>query len=395
MKKLAVFILAAAITLGSVALALPLQLPDQKTEFKGAFFPTCLNDMVISGNLGYCASNAGLCVYDISNPTQSRVVASVACRDGRGEGIALSGTQALLADSSHLIVFDLTDPTSPTIVTSRDMDAHDVEARADTVYVVGDTFRVLLSPPLDIPVQLASLAVSGTALKLIDNRAYVYGDSGLTILDITDSKSPTILGTFPTVGRVSDFEVVNDLLYAMISGSQFTVLDVSNPANIKLVSKTGFYGYNDEDNSSGVALVGDIAYAEEFVLNISDPAHPRRTCGTVGTSENILAHDGRLFYPSGVYGLIEYRPVHVDSTEVVCIQPHYDQTRIQIVDSVAYVAGHQYGKPHWQEGTFLETVDCEVSMRLGSLDFAPIPSPPRHWHTSFKVATTIFSRPNN
>lgn len=134
----------------------------------------------------------------------------------------------------------------------------------------------------------ASIAISGT-------RAYVTytewnSNTGLTvgkllILDITNPREPTYLGTYVTPRPAQGVTVRGDLAYVAAEDAGLIIIDVSNPTAPRRIG-----GYNTSGQAWQVFLVGDYAYLADgdaglVVIDVSNPASPRRVGGLDPTGE--------------------------------------------------------------------------------------------------------------
>jgi hypothetical protein len=125
-------------------------------------------DLTLSGKRVYMASNAGLDVIDISNPTDP-VLDHHLITPGSVKGVAISGRFAYVADGEDgLKIFDIADPSLPSMFGSTGITgiAEAVAVSDDRVYVTASNFnyppepggfrvaRLACEPPIEIPIDV-------------------------------------------------------------------------------------------------------------------------------------------------------------------------------------------------------------------------------------------------
>ncbi len=120
---------------------------------------------------------------------------------------------------------------------------------------------------LNTPPNILDVAVLG-------NRAYVAGEGGLWVVDVSNPASPSLLGSVPAPGNNSFQAVVVAGDYAYIADFGLRVIDVSNPSSPQIV---GSYN-NDSTGTRGIAVSGARAYLAAnnglIVVDVSNPTAP-------------------------------------------------------------------------------------------------------------------------
>jgi hypothetical protein len=142
------------------------------------------------------------------------------------------------------------------------------------------------------------LDVSGTL-------AYVAAsDSGLLVIDVSDSKNPTRVGGFDTAVWAWDVVVSGDLAY-IADGWGLVIVDVSGPGNPESVGD-----YQIGPWSYGVYVSGDYAYLGNStdglrVLDVSDPENPVSVglCDTPGYAGGVVVDGYIAFVADSEYGM--------------------------------------------------------------------------------------------
>lgn len=176
-------------------------------------------------------------------------------------------------DSGELVVLDITDPQHPSEVG---------RASHGTAELGGDA------------------AKSGDLLAVTGSNAY--GDTWLSVVDVSDPENPSVTGNVELPGNVGP-GVATDGAYAYIVDDQrFDVVDIGDPQNPSVVGS--LTSTSDFDGAKQVIVDGDYAYAtasvsDSFVVfDVSTPSSP-------SIADSIS--DGNL---NGAYGLAK-RADHV------------------------------------------------------------------------------------
>jgi hypothetical protein len=222
------------------------------------------------GNGNTDLAGSSLSIYDVSNPAAPAFVGSVG-GDSRLYGaysVAVSGTHAFIAaqgcvgvstcytsypGGNALTTVDVSDPAHPAIAGS--VSSLPATQHLDSIVVVG-------------------------------NRAYgtAYYTGRLTAFDISDPANPAIISTrwHSWLLYANDVEVNGPYAYVVdqtTSGARLTTVDVTNPANMKVVGSvlddTNLeYAYRLRVNSDFAFVAAPLANAMT-VVDIRQPAAPQ------------------------------------------------------------------------------------------------------------------------
>ncbi len=128
------------------------------------------------------------------------------------------------------------------------------------------------------------------------DRLYVVGSGKLHVADITNPRSPKLLGTLTNLGRPRQIEVQDDVAYITAREDGLFIVDVSDPAKPKLLSH-----YNTIELATGIAVSGNVAfvacrtYGVELV-DVTDPGKPLHLSTVrTGEAQSCAARDGILY----------------------------------------------------------------------------------------------------
>lgn len=246
--------------------------------------PGLIQDVNAAGDYVYAAaSDGGVQVVDVANPTQPHRVGGYKFPGEYAFGVAISGTYALVATYSGdaggaLHVVDVSDPTAPAPVGQASLP---------------NAFRVAISG------DYALVAMQG---------------SGVAVVDVADPAHPAWVDSFSTQGNASDLILAGD--YAYLADGALLVLDISDPLNISQIARVGSAHY-----LTSVTITGTLAYGGGLigmvVLDITNPAAPLEL-GHVDVHGSVMsmlgmAAAGDYAYLGSDYAGLRVIDVHVTS----------------------------------------------------------------------------------
>ncbi|MEO0068003.1 MAG: hypothetical protein ABIK23_02575 [candidate division WOR-3 bacterium] len=195
---------------------------------------------VSSDSIAYLACTNGpvLRIVDVSSP-QNLVQIGLIHTTGNGLAITVRDTLAFLVCSTDVWILNVADPRSPQRIAV-------ISSRA-TPWALALERNLLFIP-------------------------YTYNGWGVRICDISDPARPESLSFFDTQCAVSDVAV--SYPYAFVVGSQFIVLDISNPREPYEVARLSVPDY-----SWRIVLNRNLAYVAQAgegvrIYDISDPYAP-------------------------------------------------------------------------------------------------------------------------
>jgi hypothetical protein len=239
---------------------------------------------------------SGLQVIDISNSANPRRVGSYATR-GSARSVALLGDHAYVA---HDGVSDGISPLEPGIDV--------IEISIPTVPLRVGGYATAGSP--------SGLTVSGLHVYITDYGNWDgvrFAGAGLEVIDISNPANPRHVGGYDTVGQATALAVSGDHAYVAEiglvdglhngAGPSLHVIDISEPANPRRVGglATGY--------ASSLAVSGHHAYLAKGyggveVVDIQDPARPWRVSGNSAfVARDIVVGQGKLFLAAIDQGL--------------------------------------------------------------------------------------------
>ncbi|GAB4278359.1 MAG: hypothetical protein Kow0056_10570 [Coriobacteriia bacterium] len=196
--------------------------------------------------------------------------------------VKVVGDRAYLASGvSGWVVVDVSDPSNMSV-----LETHAVDDYAETLDFSGgylwvpddsDGFDVWeVAEPGEFAAGNAyDTPGSAKASDAQGNTLYVADQTSVVALDVSEPGTPTLLGSFPTTATAVAIDIEGDYAYVGDLDGELTVLDVSDPSAMGLISYTthGLADIRDID------VRGDKAYVAAgssgiVVLDVTDPSSP-------------------------------------------------------------------------------------------------------------------------
>lgn len=276
---------------------------------------------VFSGNTVFNTGGSGVYSVNITTPASAAIISS-ASYQGRltgASGLAAEGNYAYVASSSLgiLSIYDISNKSNivrvNTVTDATRYRARDMVASGGYLYMAGaSTFTILnlsnpTAPTLSAYLNNATNFATSRRIRLEGNTAFVLAAGRLTAVNITSKTSPVVLGTVThaSFNDPRDLFISGGRAYIAQYGSDsLTIVNISNPSSMSVL---GTYANSTTmDMPRTVVVKGDYAYVGTessgygAVLNVSNPASPVLV-GTLGLSytsalvvvgENLVAQGG-------------------------------------------------------------------------------------------------------
>jgi 6-phosphogluconolactonase (cycloisomerase 2 family) len=305
----------------------------------------------VEGGIAYVARDSeGLVILDVSDPAGVRRLGGYDT-PGSASGVQVVGNVAYVADrASGLQILDVSDPAAVTLLGS-----YDTPADACQVCIVGSvayvadiaTLEILnISDPGSV-VRLGGFSTPGSVydVQVLGNVAYVADyDAGLQILDVSDAAAVTQLGGYDTPGTARAVQVVGSVAYVSDWMAGLQILDVSDPGAV-----THLGSYATHGATRGIHVLGTVAYVTDIglqILDVSDPAAVTRAGGYVLPNDSYdIQMIGNVAYVADGYGDLTILDV-ADLNAVKSLGSYNtpgSARDVQVLDSIAYVAGYSGG----------------------------------------------------
>jgi hypothetical protein len=283
-------------------------------ERVGLFFPGRTKDIASDGDRLYAYDFRDLAVFDIADPTNPELLATIddaflrpiAAGDGLlYAGVSRNGTRM------NLDVIDASDPDELVTVGSTSLP----NAMADVAYHEGLAYAALGPDGLAVidvadptnPTLRGVIDLPGTLLRIAVAGQYVYGSSsaGLQVIDVSD---PDALSLETSIDTESTFfiQVVGDRLYT--SPGNLTIFGISTPSAPELLAEVevpqALAGYASAIFDDTAFVFRPLSPSRASLLDFSEPQSPviRSDIAFPSRLENIAFAGDVVYGISGVTG---------------------------------------------------------------------------------------------
>ena len=233
----------------------------------GVMTPDYAEDVAVKNDYVYVAAStaigtSGLRVVNITDPTKPRVIGSINTLSLRA--VALDGTNLyVLDDNTGFRVIDVSNPAAPVLGGGLQIQmngAGDIATAPGLAYVVNKfEFRVFPVSASGVVSEPQVLDTPGYALGLTlhDHWAFVADDlAGLTVIDIANPASPTIVQVVDTPGYAQGVAVTPDGKTAFVADeATVRIMDVTKPATAVEVGH-----FTPEYAAQDVVIAGNLLY---------------------------------------------------------------------------------------------------------------------------------------
>ena len=306
---------------------------------------TGASDVLLEGDTLYLASEDGISVIDVTDPSTPSLNQQIALNEGTAQRIAKLGNKVYVAAySGDLQIVDLTIPSVTTVnIDNNDPDPgnylynYNWSVAVDSSYIyvadgdcdsgaTGGLTRIdQASPGNSLLHRRIDLGGCATDVVVIGNYAYVTvyddddgTDNGLKIIDV--SGDPLIeVKTVNTPAGPNGLSVISDHAYVADSWEGLQIINVAIPATASIVGSTGTLGHEAWD----VEIVGTAAYIADFdsgvyvvdVIDVTDPV-VIGSVDTPGFAQN-LAIDGDVAHVADSFSGLTIVPLPLEITSTI------------------------------------------------------------------------------
>ena len=260
------------------------------TSWIGSIYtPTKAFDVKLEGRFAYVVGweddfygnyYGSFSIIDIQFPSSPNLISSIYINDAYG--IDVSGNIAYIAESNAgLTIYDISNPSSPILVGQRILpsSAKDVKVIGNLAYVAAEYagLRIIdISNPSN-PVEIGFFDSPGRSfdVEVRDTFAYLADyTGGFFCIDISNPANPIVVNEYPASDAVIDIELKDSLAYYTDGYSGIKVLDISDPNNLELIDSLYIPYW-----CLGIKVSGDYAYVAAWdngglrIVDVSDPAN--------------------------------------------------------------------------------------------------------------------------
>lgn len=351
-------------------------------------------DIEPAGNLVWLTNHDSLRGYDVTFPSQPRLIGTCALPDN-GYGLAIGQEYAYVLLGGGIAVVDIQNPANPSLVgTNPDVTGSDIALAGQYGFVATATgFAVVdISWPTN-PRLLGEYSELDVVNRLAaaGPRVYLAGeqqdDAGVFVLDATNPGAPSLLGcaltelaptdltvhgelalaACPTLGDASAVTIVDTLAYVADGYGGLTILNIADPDNPWLVSNCPTRG-----TTLALSLVAGFAYVADAeagmtIVDVRDPTRPSVVNSFRVPNQTMdVAVAGRYVYLAEEYDGLRVIEVTnpVGGLRQLGSLPGYDRARgVALADSYALLAAGYDG---------LRVIDCSDPTRPQAVAQLPL-----------------------
>jgi len=242
---------------------------------------TKAHDIVIEGNLGYCAFLNGLVILDLADLKKPAFLSQLYL--GGGYAIAVRNKTAYVAAGKEgLKIIDVSDPNSPLFKGGVDTngETRDVALSRSFAFIADGAEGLVvidISNPAD-PKTVGTWDSPGESMGIVirDEVAYLAdGSAGLQVINVRDPAKPASVGACDTDGTAEDITLSGNHAYIADGSSGFKAMDISKPSAPQQVASLTTSGYCRGVSADGNLLCAGSLYDGGYqVIDISNPAAP-------------------------------------------------------------------------------------------------------------------------
>jgi fibronectin-binding autotransporter adhesin len=217
-----------------------------------------------------------------------------------GANATTTSTSKLEVAGGNILQYASGNPTvAVSTTTSSKVYATAIAGRLAYVAEYGNGLRIMDMSNPKSPKVVGSLSGIGNAVSVaVSGRyAYVGTESSVRIIDVTNPSAPVVAGTYSSLDFAYGVAVSGKYLLATDDQDGLRILDVSDPANPGLVGSylAGSSDFYALAVAGRYAYIGDQSNGDTYIVDISNPASPVR----VGTYNGSMAP--AAFAVSGKY----------------------------------------------------------------------------------------------
>ncbi|HEY0738329.1 MAG TPA: hypothetical protein VGD69_25650 [Herpetosiphonaceae bacterium] len=300
-------------------------------------------------------------VIDVSDPTAPQYRGAYTSTNEIGD-VQVVGGRAYVLIYGTITIAELDTPSQPQVYSHFRLSSYtdELQVAGDLLYIIGSEIGLQIYDISDPAHPVLRGAYYGTdpeqpetfgSLYVHGNIAYIIDDRELTLLDVSDPTSPTLLERYEDIHIFSNLRVVGNRLYgfgktADLDALLLFILDISDPTDPRLLNHYPLpttYAYDLE-------IVDNLAYLVDdsggwlIIVDVSEPLTPIRL-GTIQLAYSPNGHfvevvDGTAYVTGRQLQIVDVRdpdrPVlrSTYDVEMEALGIAIDGTLLYMVDSV-------------------------------------------------------------
>jgi len=350
-------------------------------------------DVDLYNNYAYVIDHSSIQVINVSDPTNPTLIKEIKSMFGSYTGLAASGNFAYVAHSNGMTTYNISDPYNPIPIRGTYLSVPALGVAVSPcrsiygfscVYVANGTSGLRIMGVWDvkqIEYDLGSLDTSGTANKVAVSGNYAYvadGASGLQIIDISNSESPTSTATIATTGYAYGADLYDNYVLLAEGTAGFRIIDITDPTNA-----TTTVTIDTPGTAKQVVASGNFAYVADTtsfrIYDISTIAVPvlRGTIATTDTNSVAAGSDNYIFasspyYSGGSAPSSVYLTIDVSDPDAPIVTDYKyttgDSTYVAVSGDYLYAADGDSGLAVFSHGYTTSTNGQVTSLAIAPLE---------------------------
>lgn len=307
-----------------------------------------LRSIKVVGHVAYAggARSQDITLYDISDPSQPTLIGSIP-DTLRANVVGVEGDRLyIFGSSTGFRIMDVSDPTNPQflemfsggdgyVLTTFNQRAYFIEDTQVLAYDLseGNVGQLLGSIDLVNPLR---------AFHVADGYGYAAMSNELRVIDLHDLEDMQVVATYPDFGSSSTLVSSGDFLYLKSEG--LSVLDISDPLSITLITDSIMPGLDER-----ARIVGDHLYTLDsdfglLIYDLVDPASPELV-GTCLVSAEAYEYviDEEQAYVVVADNLLVFDIARPVTSITGSVDAHFSAFGSALSNNQLWVAGDQQG----------------------------------------------------
>lgn len=325
-----------------------------------------VEEAVVRDTLLFCGS-ADLEILSVADPRSPYRIGSVS---GVGvKRLALADTLCLVATQQGLRVYGIADPTRPRLIeTVATGWLRDVQVQGNHAYVCGDTELVVVDLGTLSPVGRYDAGYLAFGLGLEDSLAVVCRGQQLNahLVDISDPTRPAYLAQVQTGNGPQDAAVAGGWAFVGVWSQDMLVIDVSNPRAPAVRGRVHRPGELNGAWRDGPMVVTADRWFGLSVVDVSDVENPveRGELALAGWPRRLVLVD-TIAYVANYDGLAIVSIGDPDRPRLLAqTQTDYYTYKVAVKDTLAFVAEREWN-PYNGNLLVLSVADPENPRTIG------------------------------
>lgn len=265
---------------------------------------TCFLDFI--GGYAFATSLNEFSIYNMKNPVSNKSIASVPL-NGWAMDVEVKGDYAYVANySKGLSVVDVREPRRPLHLNNFEFDFDTIRltVSGNYAYLIDDVAEcrpitvIDISNPWDMK-KAGEFPCWGRAICVKGQYAYIsHDDSKFSVVDISNPPNYKMINSVP-INLGENLEIYNGYAYVASYYQDLTIVDINNPSQpaiVKYVESPGLSSYDVCIDENHVFVVGPTDYVQNDYLQVVDISDPQNATAIASFSNVVNSSVWEIIY---------------------------------------------------------------------------------------------------